>query len=109
MLSAKRNSDFLVAWAAARRAARAGHVSEMTWVARSGPHAAGRKKAMTGSVRSPLVATDSVGERVFKAGTMPTGRRSGHRGEVNWEESISEPVGRYVWVCQKVGGKSVGI
>ncbi len=51
-LSAKRNSDFLVVWAAARMAAKAGHVSEMSSVVRSKPCAAGREKAVTGSVGS---------------------------------------------------------
>ncbi len=74
----------MVAWAAARRAANAGHVSETSSVVRSRSRAADREKVMAGSVGSPLVATESSGKRVFKAGTTPAERRSGHRGEVNW-------------------------
>jgi hypothetical protein len=104
VLSAKLNRDLLVAWVAARRAAKTCHVSEMSWVARSRPLAAGREKAMPGSVGSPLVATGSMGERVFKAGTMPAGRRSWHRGEVNWGESDRSPL----VVSESSWGEGVG-
>jgi hypothetical protein len=91
-LRARRNLEGLIAWAAAQRAPKAGHVSPMVSESRSRPRAECREKGMTGSVGSPLVATGRIARDVFKA-WMPSGQRSGQRREANLGRSDrSQPV-----------------
>jgi hypothetical protein len=87
---ARLNREGLVAWAAAQRVPKAGHVSDMVSKSWSRPWAECSEKGMTGSVRSPLVATGRIARDVFRAGT-PSGQRSRQRGEANLARSDRSP------------------
>jgi hypothetical protein len=85
-LRANRNLEGLFARDAARRARKAGHVRETVSESRSKSRAECREKVMPGSVGSRLVATGRIARDVFKT-RVPSGHRSGQRGEANLENS----------------------